>query len=123
MASGAGLKRLHFGGPARSTCAWMPSFDILAAMTLGQGFSVEFDGLYLKVEAMAEGWHYSITPVKGGAPLQRWTSGPAPGTEQYQEPEGTKFVALTTAMGILQRKDDPHTVFASLIWRAYGPGH
>jgi hypothetical protein len=91
-------------------------------MTRGQGFSVDFDGLHLQVEVREEGWHYRIGRIRGGE-IHPWTSGPAPGTEQYQEPEGTKFEALTTAIGILHRIDDPHAVFETLRWRAYGPGH
>jgi hypothetical protein len=95
------------------------------AMTLGQGYSAEFDGLYLQVETMQEGLQYRITKIGGGGgEVLPWTNGPAPGSEQYHEPpEGTKFEALTMAMGILKRSDDPHKVFEMLEWRPYGPGH
>jgi hypothetical protein len=92
-------------------------------MTRGQGFSTELDGFHLRVEAMAEGWQFSIRRIEGGEPLVAWTNGPAPSTASYAEPEGTKFEAVTTAMGILQRADDPHAIFQNLTWRRYGPGH
>jgi len=92
-------------------------------VTFGQGFYSEIDGLQLKVEVRDGGWYYAVLNTKGGTAPVNWTPGPAPSTVPYQEPEDVKFEALTTAMALLGRSDDPHAVFQALKWRAYGPGH
>ena len=92
-------------------------------MTRGQGFYAEVDGLELKVEVREDGWYYRLLQIKGGKVLLDWTSAPAPGTSPYQEPEDVKFEAVTTAMGLLKRSDDPHKFFRELTWHSYGPGH
>jgi hypothetical protein len=92
-------------------------------MALGQGFSTDYNGLHLKVEAMQDGWYYRIVQVKDSTIRVDWTAGLGRGTSKYQEPEDIKFEALTTAMGLMDAQDDPHNVFEALRWHPYGPGH
>ena len=89
-------------------------------MKMGEGFSAELDGLHMVVQVMEDGWYYRIIPTKGGTALLDWTRGPAPSTSNYQEPEDVKFEAITSAIGLLSRKDDPHELLRRLQWRQFG---
>jgi len=83
----------------------------------GQGFYAKIDGLHLDVQWRDQNWQYRIFKIQGNDTLTPWT---IPKSEnEYQEPGGTKFHAVSDALGKLNRPDDPHEVFDTLPWHEY----
>ncbi|HXN49381.1 MAG TPA: hypothetical protein VN893_22195 [Bryobacteraceae bacterium] len=88
----------------------------------GQGYLADLADLHLEVQWSDDRWHYRIIRPTGNHVLTNWTAPAEPGV--YQEPENTKFHAVSDALANLKREsEDVHAVFNALTWRPYGPGH